>query len=707
MAESTLNGQEFTERLTQIIKANLKNEQFGVTQLVREMQMSHSSLHRAVKNATGLSISQFICQVRLKKAHEFLKQKKATISEIAYDCGFHSVTYFNKCFHGYYGYSPGEAKKQTEKEKTETPNLLLPPSKQKKWLIASVLLTAILVVIFFTHERFNFPVLPENNPQEKTIAVLPFKNDSPDSANAYFINGLMESILTNLSDIKDLDVRSRTTVEKYRGGSKSLLEIARELGVNYIVEGSGQKYGDEILLNIQLLEANSDRHLFSEQYRKEIREVKDFIDLQSEIALNVASRVNAEITPDEKQLIDQNPTFSLTAFDFFQRGREEHLKFKLNNMNTTALLKAGRYYREALKYDSGYAQAYAALADIQISKNRGTELFLENFLDSALYFADKALTYDKKSAEAYAVKGCYYWYKGNREKAFEDYNTALDIDPYLWQAYRGKGLLFIDSESVRSIKNFQKAATLANGIDLKMILSEMVLAYLWAGFTETAKKYNNEALHLFEDSVMYYLNLGAIESQQGNIENAVEYYTKAFIADPDFTNYIWFYHDINRQLGSNYLLSGNYAESLKYFKKWVSIMKKSGEISYNEMHRVAYAFWKNGFTETAEYYFNLQMKHCNNLIKSNHPWSQNLFAYYDRAAVNAFMGNRKEAYKDLKIFNQISQVPLWMVTLIKTDPLFENLRGDAEFQQIVKDVETKYQKEHQRIGEQLLEMGYL
>lgn len=257
MAESTLDGQEFSERLIQIIEANLQNEQFGVKQLVREMKMSHSSLHRKIKHTTGFSISQFICRVRLKKAREFLKQNTLTISEAAYECGFHSVTYFTKCFRDYYGYSPGEVKKQTEKEKKVAHNLPLLPSKQKRWVIASVLFTALLIVLFFTYEMFNFHVLPENEPLEKTIAVLPFKNDSPDSTNAYFINGLMESILNNLSDIEDLDVRSRTTVEKYRGGSKSLIEIAKELSVNYIVEGSGQKYGDEILLNIQLIEANT------------------------------------------------------------------------------------------------------------------------------------------------------------------------------------------------------------------------------------------------------------------------------------------------------------------------------------------------------------------------------------------------------------------------------------------------------------------
>ncbi len=317
MAKSTLNGQRFSERLTQIIEANLQNEQFGVTQLVREMEMSHSSLHRRIKNATGLSISQFICQVRLKKAHDLLKQNPFTISEAAYECGFHSVTYFTKCFHDFYGFSPGEVKRQMEKEKTRIPKTNLFLSKEKKWLMASVLLSVVLIALFVPHKMFNFHVFPENNRLEKTIAVLPFKNDSPDSANTYFINGLMESILNNLSGIENISVRSRTSVEKYRAGSKSLMEIAKELDVNYLVEGSVQKYGDEILLNIQLIEAQYDRHLFSEQYRKQINEVKDLFDLQSEIALDIVSKIEAEITPEEKQLIEINPSVSLKSFGFF------------------------------------------------------------------------------------------------------------------------------------------------------------------------------------------------------------------------------------------------------------------------------------------------------------------------------------------------------------------------------------------------------
>ncbi len=703
MTGAIQNDQDFTRRLTELTEANLKNEQFGVSELAHKMNMERSTLHRKVSKIFNISVSRFINQIRLQKALEMLQNTSATISETAYECGFHSATYFSKCFHDYYGFSPGEVKKQKEEVMIPATQTAIPKSKQNKWMLASVLMSALLIVLFFTHEMFNFHVLPENESLEKTIAVLPFKNESPDSTNAYFINGLMETIVNNLSKIEDLNVRSRTTVEKYRLVNKSLVEIAKELDVNYIVEGSGQKYGDDILLNIRLLEAKTDRHLFSEQYRKEIRGVNDLVDLQSEIALNIVSQIKAEITPEEKELIDKNSTFSLTAFDFYQRGREEHMKFRIKHVNTAALFRAEKYYREALKYDSGYAQAYAALADIFISKNRGKAVFSETILDSVLYFADKALAFDNRTAEAYAVKGLYYWYLGNRKKALDEYNKAQRYNPDLWQAYRGKGTLFIDNDPVACFENFQKAASLVSGSDLKMILEEMIMAYLWAGFTEAAKKYNNEEFRLFEDSVMFFINLGAIESQQGNIESAIRYYTKGFLADSTHRNYIWFYHDINRQLGFNYLLNRKYKESLNHFRKWIAILEKSGETSYNEMHRVAHAFWENGYTAEAEYYFDLQMEHCNNLIKTNHTWSQNYFAYYDRAAINAFRGNKDQAYKDLRVFNQITQVPLWMATLIKIDPLFDTLREDRDFQQIVKDVELKYIKEHERIKKLLQE----
>ena len=125
---------------------------------------------------------------------------------------------------------------------------------------------------------------------------MPFKNDSADSTNVYIVNGLMESILNNLQKIENLRVISRTSVEKYRTQQKTIPEIARELGVSYLVEGSGQKAGDKILLNIQLIDAKSDKHLWAEQYA---RETGDIFELQQEVAKKIAGEIEVIITPEE------------------------------------------------------------------------------------------------------------------------------------------------------------------------------------------------------------------------------------------------------------------------------------------------------------------------------------------------------------------------------------------------------------------------
>jgi TolB-like protein len=189
--------------------------------------------------------------------------------------GFIVLLTLPNVFSDFYGYPPGEAGKHDETEEIPADFQKKNPINYKKWTLITVLVLAILIpVAAVTYNIFSNKILASKTVEpEKTIAVLPFKNDSRDTTNAYFINGLMESILNNLSNTPDFNVRSRTSVENYRNTTKSLPEIAKELGVNYIIEGSGQKYGDLVVLNIQLLEANTDRHLLSKQYRREVKEV--------------------------------------------------------------------------------------------------------------------------------------------------------------------------------------------------------------------------------------------------------------------------------------------------------------------------------------------------------------------------------------------------------------------------------------------------
>ena len=132
---------------------------------------------------------------------------------------------------------------------------------------------------------------------EKSIAVLPFVNDSPNDSTAYFINGIMEEILSDLSKVEDMKVLSRTSVEPYRNTTKSVAEIAKELDVVYILEGSGQKYGNFYRIRVQLIEGKTDKHLWSKSYEKEILKTADIIAVQAQIAQDIATEIKTLIAP--------------------------------------------------------------------------------------------------------------------------------------------------------------------------------------------------------------------------------------------------------------------------------------------------------------------------------------------------------------------------------------------------------------------------
>jgi TolB-like protein len=201
-------------------------------------------------------------------------------------------------------------------------------------IISYVSITMIFVLIAFN--IFSKNKSEDFSKLEKSIAVLPFINDSPSDSNQYFINGLMEEVLNNLQKIKDFRVLSRTSTDQYKGIDRPTIpEIAKKLNVSYIVEGSGQKYGNSYRLRIQLIAGNNERHLWAESYEKGIRETNDIYSTQSEIAQSIASALKATITPEEKQLIEKIPTANLTAYDFYQRGKDELTHYWMNNDDTT------------------------------------------------------------------------------------------------------------------------------------------------------------------------------------------------------------------------------------------------------------------------------------------------------------------------------------------------------------------------------------
>jgi TolB-like protein len=214
--------------------------------------------------------------------------------------------------------------------------------------LAGLVIAAALAALFVFPKRAVQP--------EKSIAVLPFINNSPDQENTYFINGVMEEILGSLQKIKALRVISRTSVEQYRERKKSVREIAEELGVNYIVEGSAQKYGKAFRLRAQLIMAEHETHLWGESYQQEITDVEDIFNIQIRIAKSIAEELRAVISPEEKKLIEKIPAADLGVYDQYLKARSYW-----NDFTKESLYKAIEYLNSAIEKNPDWAPLYAGL----------------------------------------------------------------------------------------------------------------------------------------------------------------------------------------------------------------------------------------------------------------------------------------------------------------------------------------------------------
>ena len=297
------------------------------------------------------------------------------------------------------------------------------PKIQPAWLWAAAVAAIVLIgigTLFFARYRSSpvaarSPISPATAQiPEKSIAVLPFENRSRNPDNAYFAEGIQDEILTRLSKIADLKVISRTSTQHYKSAPTNLPEIARELGVAHILEGSVQKSGDAVRVNVQLIKAASDSHLWADTYD---RKLTDMFSVESEVAKAIADQLQAKLTGREEQVIAAKPTDNPEAYDAYLRG----LAYSLKTANTsTNALGAQKYLKEAVRLDPKFALAWALLSYVEA---RG---YITQFLqptvalrEEAQQAAEKALTLQPNLGEAILAKGFYHY------ACLKDYDTAV------------------------------------------------------------------------------------------------------------------------------------------------------------------------------------------------------------------------------------------------------------------------------------------
>src|SRR5881296_937374 len=249
---------------------------------------------------------------------------------------------------------------------------------------------------------------------EKSIAVLPFESRSEDKANAYFAEGIQDEILTRLSKIAALKVISRTSTQHYKSAPENLPEIARQLGVAHIVEGSVQKSGGAVRVNVQLIKAANDSHLWADTFD---RKLTDIFSVESEVAKAVADQLRAKLTGQEEEVLAARPTDNVEAYDAYLRG----LAYTLKTDNTAAnSLGARKYFREAVRLDPKFALSWALLSYID-ARGYLTESLQPTFAlrEEARQTAETALTLQPNLGEAVLAKGYYYY------SCLKDYDTAV------------------------------------------------------------------------------------------------------------------------------------------------------------------------------------------------------------------------------------------------------------------------------------------
>ena len=386
----------------------------------------------------------------------------------------------------------------------------------------------VLAVVYFAVDKFvleRAEVIAESVAREKSIAVLPFENLSQDAINEPFTIGIHDDILTQISKISALKVISRTSVMEYRNTTKNLKTIGAELGVATVLEGGVQRAGDRVRINVQLIDAATDKHLWADTYDRRLTAANIFA-IQTEIATAIADALRATLSTEEQQLLDTVPTENMAALEAYFRGKQRMAK-----RSSAALAEAVDDFNRAIELDPNFALAYVGLADSYQLQEEYSGLPRDEMIERAQAAIDRALALDDRLAEAYTSLGGIEDLRNDYKAAEAAYQRSLALNSnyvtaYHWYSILLGGPLGRRDEALEVIK---KAAELAPR-------SPIILQNVGNGY----------------DSV-------------GRSDESLAWYRKSIEVDPDFPGgYLW--------IGSHYwVVKGQLDEAARWLRKCLSV----------------------------------------------------------------------------------------------------------------------------------------
>src|SRR5438128_3300008 len=322
-----------------------------------------------------------------------------------------------------------------------------------------IIAVLLLVIGFLLFQRLHPNVSPAGSSAlEKSIAVLPFDNLSRDPDNAYFSDGIQDEILTKLAGIGDLKVISRKSTAKYKSTPEDLKTVARELGVATVLEGSVQRAGDRVRVNVQLLEAHADTHLWAKSYD---RDLKDIFTVESEIAQEIADTLRAKLLPSQSDALATVPTRDTEAYDLFLKGEYEERQAE-SALSAEIFDRAQTFYRQALARDPNFALAYARIAHSELYRHWLISNLTSAELAEVKSNIDRALAITPASPDAHlALALFYYWGYRDYDPALRELDRAIELQPNNADARAFHGYIYRRrDESQRALAELDRAAEL-------------------------------------------------------------------------------------------------------------------------------------------------------------------------------------------------------------------------------------------------------
>jgi TolB-like protein/Tfp pilus assembly protein PilF len=397
--------------------------------------------------------------------------------------------------------------------------------KKHVWIYVVVIGAAISVALFFLGRYTAGNGTPRQSEAattlpNKSIAVLPFDNLSRDPDNAFFAEGVQDEILTRLAKIADLKVISRTSTQRFKSAPSDLREIAKQLGVMHIVEGSVQKANDQVRVNVQLINALSDAHLWADTYD---RKLTDIFSVESEIAKTIADTLQAKLSGSEKQMMAAAPTTDTTAYELYHKGRSLWGKRTGDNIP-----KAIAFFEQAIARDPNYALAYAGLASAYILSPFYTGADRREAGSKAKEAALKALRLDPNLAEAHAALGKVLFFSEiDLAGATREYKRAIELKPNDADAHH-----WFSNDSLAALGQFDEAiAEGKRSVELDplsiVINADLGETFFYARRFDESVAQLRKTLEIDPTSFYAHYNLGIALQAKGDLSGAITEYEKA------------------------------------------------------------------------------------------------------------------------------------------------------------------------------------